>query len=155
MKKKRQRRDKGSGCIRERKDGRWEARLDRPFESTKYIYGATRKEVENKLFLERAKAPKEQPRENITVGEWLDRWLQLVNENPKNRPATYKLYKNAVKLYIKPNLGRIKLDEFDQGPNLRDARQHQTEARGRRPNKAGRPLNFASGTTGRVQTRLG
>jgi integrase len=109
---KRQRRDRGSGCIRQRDDGRWEGRLDRDLHPTEYFYGKTRKQVENELFLARAKAPKEQPQENLTVGEWLDRWLQQVKDNPKLRPATYKLYKNTVELHIKSHLANFKLDKL-------------------------------------------
>src|SRR5579863_1838684 len=106
------RRDRGSGCIRQRKDGRWEGRYDRELHPTEYFYGKTRKEVDQKLFLARAKSPKEQPRENLTVSQWLKRWLEQVRSDAKLRPATYKLYKSTVNLHIEPHIGNIKLDRL-------------------------------------------
>jgi len=103
---KRQRRDKGTGTIRERKDGRFEGRLDRENYPTEYVYGKSRKEVENNLFLARARQPKEH-RDNLTLDEWLDKWLEIVKQT--RRVATHCLYKSMTDNHIRPHLGNVKL----------------------------------------------
>lgn len=115
MKEKRtSRRDRGSGCVRQRKDGRWEGRLTRALTPTECVYGKTKKEVLNKLFVLQKEPPKERLREDLTVGQWLDRWIKSVKENPTLRPATYRLYNNTVELHIKPHLENIKLDKLSK-----------------------------------------
>lgn len=105
----------GSGTIRQRKDGRWEARYTIGRDAgtgkqiQKSIYGATQKEVRQKLqqvcadinngiFAEPSK---------LTVAKWFDIWLKEYNNNVK--PYTMKAYREKVNLYIKPALGAIKL----------------------------------------------
>jgi integrase len=79
---------------------------------TECVYGKTKKEVVDKLFVLQKEPPRERLREDLTVGKWLDRWLESVKENPTLRPATYRLYNNTVKLHIKPHLENIKLDNL-------------------------------------------
>ena len=88
----------GSGSIRKRPDGRWEARysLGRDpktgKQKQKSIYGSTQKEVREKLtktlaeindgtYVEPSKIP---------LGEWLDDWLRDYTGNLK--PATKSAY---------------------------------------------------------------
>ena len=110
------RRGNGEGTITRRKDGRWEARyvvhtdkgVKRPV-----IYGRTRKEVADKL----AKAVANSvdglvfDDENLTVGEHLDRWLE---DSVRGcvRDSTFDRYKIAVRIHIKPALGRLKLKKL-------------------------------------------
>ena len=85
---------KGSGTIRKRSDGRWEARYTTGIDpktgkqTQKSVYGKTQKEVRQKLTEVTAEIDSgtylEQTKD--TVGEWLDTWLK-----------TYALY--SVKSY--------------------------------------------------------
>lgn len=91
MGKKRQRRSAGEGTIRQRKDGRWEARLDLGLingkRRYKALYGATRKEAAEKLA--EAQRQREQgvdvTQGRTTVAAFLDVWLEQV-VRVRNRP---------------------------------------------------------------------
>lgn len=110
----------GSGSIRERKDGIWEARYTlgrnpatgKPIR--KSIYGKTQQEVRKKLaaitfsidegvYTEPAK---------LTFGQWLAIWLDEYCEAIK--PRTKTLYKNTIEYRIQPFLGAVRL--FDLTP---------------------------------------
>jgi len=105
----------GSGTIRQRPDGRWEARYTAGRDAgtgkqiQKSIYGATQKEVRQKLQqictdIDNGiyTAPSK-----ITVTGWLDIWLGEYIGNVK--PFTVKAYQDRVNIHIKPNIGAIKL----------------------------------------------
>src|ERR671920_2378553 len=72
------RRGNGEGSISRRKDGRWEAKYTAEGAKRRVLYGKTRKEVADKL----AKALADRASgytfdtENMSVGEYLDRWLK-------------------------------------------------------------------------------
>ena len=106
------RRSKGSGNIRQRPDGRWEARLDLPEGSgrpRKSFYGATRKEVVDKLRAGQAALATNTalPSDRRTVAAFLADWL--VTTKPSVRPSTYDRYESVVRLYLVPGLGRVVL----------------------------------------------
>jgi integrase len=109
------RRDRGSGGVRQRKNGTWEGRVrhgvGRP---TTYVYGATKHIVLEKIRTEMARPLAEGADSRLSAGEWLDRWLQSVKEDPNLRPATYNIYKNAVRLHIKPSIENIKLEKLSK-----------------------------------------
>jgi len=105
----------GSGTIRQRPDGRWEARYTTGRhpgtgkQLQKSVYGATQAEVRKKLsaataaidtgtYLEPSK---------LTVGAWLDVWLTEYTGNLKERSKL--LYRGQVEHHIKPALGAVKL----------------------------------------------
>jgi len=105
----------GGGTIRQRKDGRWEARYTLPRDPgtgkqvQKSIYGRTQKEVRQKLqqmttdidngvYLEPSQ---------LKVGQWLDIWLAEYIGNVK--PHTVASYNTQVNVHIKPKLGATKL----------------------------------------------
>lgn len=105
----------GSGTIRQRSDGRWEARYTIGRDSgtgkqiQKSVYGDTQKEVRQKLqqvctdidngiYTEPSK---------LTVAGWLDIWLDEYIGNLK--PVTAQLYRDRVRLHIKPYIGAVKL----------------------------------------------
>lgn len=93
----------GSGSIRKRPDGRWEARYtsgDNPQTGKQVqhsIYGKTQKEVREKLRSITAKIDKGVYTEpiRITLGEWLDTWLKEYTGNMK--PHTKKSYEATAK----------------------------------------------------------
>ena len=73
------RRGNGEGTITRRKDGRWEARytVNQGGPKRRVLYGKTRKEVADKLARALADGASGYTfdTENMTVGEYLDRWL--------------------------------------------------------------------------------
>src|ERR671911_710401 len=110
------RRGNGEGTISRRKDGRWEAKYtahtaDGP--KRRALYGKTRKEAADKL----AKALADRlsgytfDTENMSVGEYLDRWL---NDSGRGsvRLSTYERHEQIVRLHLKPALGRVKLTKL-------------------------------------------
>ena len=110
----------GSGTIRQRKDGRWEARytLGRNpgtgKQIQKSVYGDTQGEVRKKLaqvvvdvdggtYVEPSK---------LTVGSWLDIWLEeYVKISVK--PLTYHAYKTQCNNHMKPAFGAVKLSALN------------------------------------------
>lgn len=109
----------GSGTIRQRADGRWEARYTigkdpgTGKQVQRSVYGATQKEVRQKLAQAVAAidngtymAPS-----RLTVGQWLDIWQQDYLGGVK--PRTIEVYKNDIRLHIKPALGAIKLEALN------------------------------------------
>lgn len=109
----------GTGSIRQRSDGRWEARYSAGFnpkngkQIRKSIYGKTRREVTKKLNqvlvdLDNGTYIDET---NCTLSEWLDEWLD-VYVRPNVKPYTLDSYTRICNNHIKPALGRIKLAEL-------------------------------------------
>ena len=108
----------GGGTIRQRPDGRWEARytVGRDPGTGKQIqrsvYGSTQKEVRQKLAQITAAidtgtyiAP-----QRMTVGQWLDIWADDYLGGVK--PATVAIYRGNIKNHIKPALGAVRLDQL-------------------------------------------
>jgi hypothetical protein len=76
------------------------------------IYGRTRKEVADKLsdaLSDRNKGIVYD--ENMPVGEYLDKWLKG-SVRGSVRQSTLDRYESAVRLHIKPALGRLKLKKL-------------------------------------------
>ena len=107
---------KGSGTIRKRSDGRWEARYTTGIDpktgkqTQKSVYGKTQKEVRQKLTEVTAEIDSgtylEQTKD--TVGEWLDTWLRTYALYSV-KSYTYDAYERSCNIHIKPALGRIRL----------------------------------------------
>lgn len=105
----------GSGSVRQRPDGRWEARYSAGRDPAtgkqiqRSIYGKTQKEVAQKLrkvTFEIQSGTYVAPC-SMTLGEWLDTWLAEYIGNVRER--TQQLYRSNVEVKIKPSLGSIKL----------------------------------------------
>ncbi|HYW87613.1 MAG TPA: site-specific integrase [Chloroflexota bacterium] len=48
-----------------------------------------------------------------SVGEWLDQWLEdHIQPNTSESPRTYEAYESAVRLRLKPELGRVQLGKL-------------------------------------------
>jgi integrase len=117
------RRGNGEGTITRRKDGRWEGRYTLHTGAgpkRKVLYGKTRAEVAEKLT--KAMADRDGGlvivSSNITVGEYLDRWLEdcvkpLVPQG-KLEHSTYTLYSGIIRNHIKPHLGHSKLQSLNR-----------------------------------------
>lgn len=105
----------GAGTIRQRKDGRWEARytIGRDGGTGKQIqkslYGKTQKEVSKKLrqLTLKIEDGKYIEPSKLTVGQWLSIWLNEYIGNVK--PLTAASYRTQYENHIKPGLGAIKL----------------------------------------------
>ena len=104
------RRDKGTGCIRQRKDGRWEARFSIDGQAPITIYGKSKRDVQNKLFAEHRDPIHVRDPEGLTIDKWLDRWLEIVKQS--RRVATYNLYKTMSDYHIRPQIGNVRLDRL-------------------------------------------
>jgi integrase len=107
-------RGKGEGTIYKRPDGRWEARVvvgrtPRGNPKRRSVYGKTRKEVADKLHDLRGDQRAGRLPENVstlTVGEFLEVWLQHRSDVAITTLATYRNMMNA---YVIPALGERKL----------------------------------------------
>ena len=109
----------GSGSIRQRSDGTWEARFVTGHDPgtgkaiRKSVYAKTQKEVRQKLAQAIAAVDNKAYREpcKMTLGEWLDTWADTYLEGVK--PRTVKIYRDDIRLHIKPYLAAVKLGELD------------------------------------------
>ena len=108
----------GSGTIRQRKDGRWEARytVGRDPGTGKQIprsvYGATQQEVRKKLAQVTTAldcGDYFQP-SKMTLARWVELWLQEYTSDKKY--LTVKHYTAQCKTHIVPSLGAVKLAEL-------------------------------------------
>lgn len=101
------RRGQGEGSIRERANGRWEARYRAADGRPRSIYAATRREAVERL--RTALGEREQgirpPDTRLTVAAFLDDWLEA--QRQRIRPRTHESYTAAVRLYIVPSIGNV------------------------------------------------
>jgi len=131
------RRGRGEGSIHQRPDGRWCALLDLGIvngkRKRKYIYGATRKEVVEKLKAAQVAQGNgaNLAVERITVAQFLDRWIADVVSR-RNKARTVDGYKQIIKDHLKPHLGRHQLDKLR--PEHVQAMLNTLAAEGRRYN---------------------
>jgi integrase len=117
MASKKRRRGHGEGSIYQRKDGRWEAYLDLGYlggkRTRKYVYGKTRKEVQEKL--RDLQRQQEQgvnlAGERMTVAQYLTIWLEQTVQGTC-KAKTYESYGYISRVYLMPALGHIQLDKL-------------------------------------------
>src|ERR671921_512589 len=107
------RRANNGGSIYRRKDGYWVGQYGvetATGRKTRYIYGKRREDVREKLT--KAIADRDgglvYDAGNITVGEYLDRWL---NDSVRDtvRQRTWERYEQFVRVHLTPALGKIKI----------------------------------------------
>lgn len=106
----------GGGTIRQRPDGRWEARytVGRDPGTGKQIqrsvYGSTQKEVRQKLAQITAAIDKGtyQTPNKVTVAEWMAEWLSTFCAN-KVKPLTLQSYQAITRNHIVPAMGAVEL----------------------------------------------
>lgn len=102
----------GTGTIRLRSDGRWEARI--PGSPNKPKYFRTQTEAQKWLtaacadinigqFIEPSK---------LTLASWLTKWLDTYVI--ANKDSTYSYYEQAIRLRITPYIGKIRLQDLNQ-----------------------------------------
>ena len=105
------RRPSGDGMVRKRDDGRWEGRIVVGHKNSgepiyKYVLAKTQAELVQKLHdkIEMYRDANLSEDCNMTLGEWLDRWLYEYVAITI-RPSTLSGYEIMVKNQIKPYLG--------------------------------------------------
>ena len=106
------RRGHGEGSIYQRKDGRWVANIMLENRKRKYIYGKTRKEVQEKLKV----ALRELEQGTLvtgpqqTVAQYLHEWLMVHKQ--VIRPRSYERYEAIIRLHLVPMLGKLPLQKL-------------------------------------------
>lgn len=105
------RRPSGDGTIRKRTDGRWEGRViighkDNGSPIFKCVFGKTQKELLAKMHsaLEEYRDVDLSEDSNMSLGDWIDRWLKEYAE-PTLRPNTIRGYTRNIENHIRPALG--------------------------------------------------
>ena len=112
------------GSLRKRSDGSWEARYcyidaETGKQERKSVYAPTQAKVKEKLkeLVDRIENPPD-PEETeydkqkyLTLGEWLDTWMKEYKKN-SIRATTYTNYHLAIENYIRPELGRMKMQDI-------------------------------------------
>ena len=110
---------RGGGSIRKRKDGRWEARFTIGIDPgtgkdlRKSVYATTQKEARKKMTEALAALDQGDYQEpsRMSVGKWLDIWTEEYLGGIK--PSTAFIYKEQIRLHIKPAMGAVKLQELN------------------------------------------
>lgn len=111
------RRGHNEGTIRERADGRWEARVTVGWKrgklQRKSIYGKTRDEVQKKLVAALSDQHEGIPidSERQTFGQFLNNWIEH-QVKPNRRASTLRSYRQNVRNHIIPSLGRHQLTKL-------------------------------------------
>lgn len=109
----------GSGCIRLRKDGRWEGIYSIPATDgagkyvRKSVYGKTQEDVRKKLtqIISEIDEGTYSDASKYTVSEWLETWLDTYVK-PAVKDFTLDSYSNICRNHIIPSLGKLKLKEL-------------------------------------------
>ncbi len=105
-------RGNNEGSIRKRNDGRWEARVSAGGKQ-RSIYGKTREDVARKMRALQREV--DQGRRIVTkkqsLAQFLDAWLEE-SVQPSVRPRTFQTYEMHCRLYLKPALGTLSLDQL-------------------------------------------
>lgn len=109
----------GEGTICKRKDGLWMTAVIIGRDAAtgkqirKYCYGKTKGEVQQKkdALLEQSKGPVFVDADKITVGQWVEKWLNIYAK-ASVRANTFTGYRSVVVNHILPRLGNIKLQKL-------------------------------------------
>ncbi|MGP3773215.1 tyrosine-type recombinase/integrase [Streptomyces sp. SDT5-1] len=111
------RRANGEGTITKRKDGRFQAAayVYRPdgTRTRKFVYGKTREEVADKLTELQEKTRQGIPAASSTMafGDYLTYWLAIIAPE-RLKPSTLNSYEGLARLYIRPALGKKRLNRL-------------------------------------------
>ena len=111
------RRANKEGSIWQRQDGRWTGAAyvltsDGIFKRS-YVYGRSREEAHDRLVKLQDRSARGIPQASTAwkLGDYLDYWLTEV-AGRSIRPTTYAKYETMIRLYLKPGLGRHRLDRL-------------------------------------------
>lgn len=107
------RRGNGEGSVYKQRNGLWAASVTLEGGQRKYLYGKTRKEVQEKLA-----ATVQQQKQGMlvatpqqTVGQFLTDWLENTFKQSV-RPRTYERYEEVIRLHLVPVLGKHQLQKL-------------------------------------------
>lgn len=127
----------GKTKYRKRADGRYKASVvvgkkANGKEDRKYAYGYTINELENNLAELRVLYNKGIVirDEGLTVSEWSDKWVKTYKSNVEDN--TKKMYEDCIRLYIKPEIGHVKLKNLKENHISSMLEKMQTNGIGRR-----------------------
>lgn len=109
---------KGGGTIRQRSDGRWEARYTvgrdpgTGKQIQKSVYGSTQAECRKKLAQAVADIDKGvfQTPDKITVSAWLEEWMDTFCKD-KIKPLTFQTYQGVIRNHIIPHIGALQVQQ--------------------------------------------
>lgn len=116
MAKKNGRRAPGEGSLYKRADGRWcaQCRVESPTggQKTRYLYAKTKGEASEKLRAALAERDSGFVFDDgkLTVGEYLEKWLDTVRDTVKDR--TWERHESVVRLHLVPELGGVRLSRL-------------------------------------------
>lgn len=133
----------GAGSIRQRPDGRWEARFTYTDElgqkKRASVYADTQKECRQKLTAAVKSIDEGTYRktQRYTVSQWLDEWLLLYCKDLK--PLTISGYKSKIETRIKPYLGDSQLTALN---NVQLQRYYNTLQAGDKDHRALSPKSI-------------
>lgn len=106
------------GSIRQRSDGRWEARVTvgtnpgtgKPIRRS--IYGDTQAEVRKQMtaILREIDRGTYQTPDKTTVSEWMKTWMETYCEG-KVKPLTFQTYQGVIKNHINPHVGALQVQK--------------------------------------------
>jgi hypothetical protein len=107
------RRVKGEGSVYKRGDGRIVGEYEDANGKRRYISGKSKAEVRTKLrkLLSDRDEGIAYDSENLTVGVYLDRWLEAVKGSVRER--TWQRHEEVVRLHLKPTISGVKLDRLN------------------------------------------
>ncbi|MEU5163530.1 tyrosine-type recombinase/integrase [Streptomyces sp. NPDC020875] len=106
------RRPNGGGTVTKRSDGRYQAAVyvPQPDGTTKrkFAYGRDYDECDRKRrdLLNRAADGIPTPTRDMTLGQWLDYWLECIVK-PDLSAGSYRTYSRAVRNHLRPRLGSV------------------------------------------------
>ena len=100
----------GEGSIRQRSDGKYEARYYNADGKRRSLYATTEKDAKEKLRDAQAAVKRGEAQANLrmTVGTYLTEWLETVAA-PRIRPRTLESYRQIVTGHLIPAMGNKKL----------------------------------------------
>jgi integrase len=111
----RKRRGRNEGSIFKRADGQWAGSISLGYSESgkrkrRTVYGESEAEVQDKIRKLQNDAATGQLADagNLTVAEYLDRWLENT-ARPRVQPKTHLRYTQLARLRIKPTLGGVRL----------------------------------------------
>jgi len=137
------RRSPGEGSLTQRKDGRWQASLQ-VGGVRKAVYGKTRQEVAGKLEALKRQAAQAGALPNAgkrTLNDLLDAWLEVKAATVK--PRTLADYEDICARYIRPTLGKVRLDRLTPDRVQRLYAHYQKQGKSRTALKCHRALSQA------------
>ena len=106
------RRFNGEGNIRKRSEHSWEASVAIEGGERIYLYGASQKEVKEKLQKIQSEITNGTyvPETDMTVGEWMDEWYECFTTGVK--ASSRARYEQDIRIHIKPGIGHINLQDL-------------------------------------------